>query len=266
MRPIERQILEIYEYIYSKPEKLWYNVAEMYKLAVEVGYLVKLSTRGSLVLDVGCGNGRITTALRKMERIVIGIDFSRQAISRAKEKALEPYFLVCDARKLPFRAEVFDLVYFLGTLEYASNIAEFLVDSIRVTKPGGLIFFNVWSRSGLRLRVMFDYLIEKTIKYVKKQPFLVKRNCFSMRELVHQVPQNCLLKEISGHFFILPRDVVIVGFVFRKMFEQREAGTKRSQLTSYLSSFNNRICNSLFGRYIAPVVKVVLEKCKEGSA
>ncbi len=56
---------------------------------------------GSLVLDVGCGTGRISVPLSERHRVV-GVDASREMLGVARSKGGPARFLLGDAARLPF--------------------------------------------------------------------------------------------------------------------------------------------------------------------
>lgn len=96
------------------------------------------------VLDVGCGNGTITSeiAMRVPNGTVLGIDASADMIDFAahrREATLHPNlrFAVADARHLPFEHE-FDLVVSFNALHWIPEQAEALQSIRSVLKPDGL--------------------------------------------------------------------------------------------------------------------------------
>jgi trans-aconitate 2-methyltransferase len=107
--------------------------------------LALLELRGTeSVLDIGCGQGRITQeiAARVPGRRVVGVDASEKMIAFARERAASPpqpnlEFAVADARHLTFRDE-FDLVVSFNALHWIPEQA-LALDSIRAAiKPSGL--------------------------------------------------------------------------------------------------------------------------------
>jgi SAM-dependent methyltransferase len=99
------------------------------------------------VLDVGCGTGELSLFLARRGHDVLGIDLSRVAVERAREKArwrrVPARFLVWDALDLPGLAEaglsfrtVVDCAMFhvLGDRERD----EFVAGLDAVVEPGGL--------------------------------------------------------------------------------------------------------------------------------
>lgn len=107
--------------------------------------LASLDIAGSeRILDVGCGDGRITAeiAVRAPRGSVIGVDRSHDMISFAsKHFGSAPQsnlrFEVADALNLPFRNE-FDLVVSFNALHWLPKQGEALRSIRSAIKPGGL--------------------------------------------------------------------------------------------------------------------------------
>src|SRR4051794_39329817 len=88
-------------------------------MAAEVLQALDL-TSAERVLDVGCGDGRITAeiARRVPNSYVVGVDASSNMIELASQK-ISPHlrFEIADARSLPFHHE-FDLVVSFNALHW----------------------------------------------------------------------------------------------------------------------------------------------------
>jgi trans-aconitate 2-methyltransferase len=96
------------------------------------------------VLDVGCGDGRITAAVaaRVPRGSVVGVDASEQMVDFARSHfatAEHPHlrFLRADARTLPFRGE-FDLVLSFNALHWIPNQEAALGAMHRALVHGGV--------------------------------------------------------------------------------------------------------------------------------
>ncbi len=107
--------------------------------------LALLDLKGSeRVLDVGCGNGKITAevAARVPQGAVVGVDPSQEMIAFASSHfgaAIRPNlrFQVADARHLPFREE-FDLIVSFNALHWIPQQDEPLRSIRAAMKPDGL--------------------------------------------------------------------------------------------------------------------------------
>lgn len=94
------------------------------------------------VLDLGCGSGELTLNLSYLCKKIVGLDISREYIRTAKQdkskrKVKNVSFLVAEATKIPFKKDTFDLVY--SSRGPLSANADFMRESLRVLKPGGLL-------------------------------------------------------------------------------------------------------------------------------
>lgn len=98
------------------------------------------------ILDLGCGTGRFTKYLASMSRDVTGIDFSREMIRIAQRNTdFESYVMKMD--ELEYRANQFDLVTAVGSLEYHDLLMPVLAEVRRVLKSGGKFYFNIHRRT-----------------------------------------------------------------------------------------------------------------------
>nr|WP_256534188.1 class I SAM-dependent methyltransferase [Lewinella sp. JB7] len=102
-----------------------------------------LQGRYAAGLDVGCGTGHSTRALRAYCDRVTGIDPSEAMLSRAPVTAGIDY-LPFDGRRFPFPAGSFDVITFAGSLFYAKS-PQLLREVERVGRAGGVV-------------VVYDYL------------------------------------------------------------------------------------------------------------
>ena len=117
------------------------------------------------VLDVGCGNGKITAeiAARVPHATVLGVDPSHEMIEFASshyDAAVYPNlrFAIADARSLPYREE-FDVVVSFNALHWVPQQEEALQSICAAMKPGG--------RAQLRMvckgeRHSLEHVLEKT--------------------------------------------------------------------------------------------------------
>lgn len=98
-----------------------------------------IGKRGKL-LDVGCGAGDFLDAfahyLPKLK--LTGVDISKKAIKAAKKRRIKADFRVAGADKLPFGAEVFDIVTCFDVVEHVKDPAGMLKEMARVLKRGGV--------------------------------------------------------------------------------------------------------------------------------
>jgi demethylmenaquinone methyltransferase/2-methoxy-6-polyprenyl-1,4-benzoquinol methylase len=104
---------------------------------------------GGAVLDVCCGTGDLSFALGDANpgSRVVGLDFSRAMLQRAREKAADRRSAACasvafvegDLLRLPFADSEFDAVTVAWGLRNVPDLGGALAEMVRVTKPGGRV-------------------------------------------------------------------------------------------------------------------------------
>jgi trans-aconitate 2-methyltransferase len=134
----------------SQPAK-WNPADYAANSAVQQGWareaMAKLNLRGDeRILDVGCGNGKITAELaRAVPRgFVLGTDASAEMIGFAQKtfptaKIPNLKFAIADAREIPpeIIPEKFDIVFSNAALHWADDHEKFLRGAAAVLKTGG---------------------------------------------------------------------------------------------------------------------------------
>lgn len=100
---------------------------------------------GSLVLDVGCGNGKYLGVCGK-DVFVVGVDRCQGLVGFAGKGGSDVG--VADVRALPFRDGFFDAAVCIAVLHHLVTVerrVEALVEMLRVLKPGGRALVYVWA-------------------------------------------------------------------------------------------------------------------------
>jgi SAM-dependent methyltransferase len=101
----------------------------------------------SLVLDVGCGPGRVLGFLARRGLRCIGIDRSRVSIGRAVDRYGQPG-VVADNLRLPIADSVADVVISDGVIHHTENPYTAFAENLRVLKPGGRLYLGVYKPTG----------------------------------------------------------------------------------------------------------------------
>jgi Methylase involved in ubiquinone/menaquinone biosynthesis len=119
-------------------------------LEAEIQFVLKNIDQNDLVIDLGCGYGRVAIRLAEKAEKVIGIDISGENIKLAKEFTKldnKCEFYVMDARKIDFPDNYFDKTICIqnGISAFKIEPIELLQESIRVTKKGGTILYSSYS-------------------------------------------------------------------------------------------------------------------------
>ena len=100
--------------------------------------LQNTSLENERVLEVGCGDGRITALLTGMPKELIAIEPDEDKINEAREKLTGVDLQVGSGEKLKFPDEFFDVVIFTLSLHHQNSKAA-ISEARRVLKNRGLI-------------------------------------------------------------------------------------------------------------------------------
>jgi SAM-dependent methyltransferase len=100
-------------------------------------FLALLPPPGRMVLDVGCGEGRLDRDLKARGYRVVGVDGSPTLVRLAHEADPEMPLHVGDAATLPFASATFDLVVAFMSLQDVVGLENAVREVARVLERGG---------------------------------------------------------------------------------------------------------------------------------
>lgn len=101
----------------------------------------------SLVLDIGCGPGRVLGVLAGRGIRCIGLDRSRVSVGLASQRYHRPG-IVGDNLHLPFADGTADVVISDGVIHHTENPEGAFAENCRVLKPGGRMYLAVYKDFG----------------------------------------------------------------------------------------------------------------------
>jgi ubiquinone/menaquinone biosynthesis C-methylase UbiE len=103
--------------------------------------------QAGLALEIGCGNGRHSSALAAYAARVVAVDFGDQ-IEMAAERTADPKisFVQASALRLPFADARCGLVFTSGVLMHTPSTRSAFAEACRVLSPGGRVSCWVYSR------------------------------------------------------------------------------------------------------------------------
>jgi len=118
-------------------------------LKAELSYVLEKISSKDVLLDLGCGYGRIIPQLARKAKFVIGIDTSYASLLMGKEmlNGVSNCLLIeMNAIKLGFLDNSYDVVICIqnGISAFHVDQKKLIRESIRVTKPGGTVLFSTY--------------------------------------------------------------------------------------------------------------------------
>jgi ubiquinone/menaquinone biosynthesis C-methylase UbiE len=113
-------------------------------------YFSHIPIRDQIVLDFGCGNGKLSFRLKERGAAsVYGVDLNSAALARARDAnshGPSVEFLLGGASSIPLPSESVDLIFCISVLEHIMDVDSILREWYRVLRPGGkvLIQWSAW--------------------------------------------------------------------------------------------------------------------------
>jgi SAM-dependent methyltransferase len=151
LRSIERRSLDKRTF-YSQPE-----ISDAYDQqrfggasgarvnAREIEIVLSMLPETGQVLDLACGTGRLSRAIRARGQRVFGIDYSRPMVEKSVAAGIPT--AVGDAFATPFSAEAFDAIVSLRFAFHWADLAALLREMRRLVAPGGVLVFDTYTWS-----------------------------------------------------------------------------------------------------------------------
>ncbi|XP_059959952.1 alkylated DNA repair protein alkB homolog 8 isoform X1 [Mesoplodon densirostris] len=146
---------------------------------------LKTLPSGSLVADIGCGNGKYLGINKEL--YMIGCDHSQNLVDICREKNYQAF--VCDALAVPIRSGSCDACISIAVIHHfatAERRVAALQELVRLLRPGGKALIYVWAMEQEYNNKKSKYLRENRINQGKKEEI---SNDTSVQELlVKQMP------------------------------------------------------------------------------
>lgn len=111
---------------------------------------------GLRLLDIGCGGGLVSEPMARLGASVTGVDASeaniKTALTHATEQGLTIDYRAGTAEGLLASGEpLFDIVLNMEVVEHVADPAQFLADTARLVRPGGLMIVATLNKTAKSL-------------------------------------------------------------------------------------------------------------------
>jgi len=119
-------------------------------LEAEIEFVLERTESSALVLELGCGYGRVLQRLIAKAKTVVGIDTSHDSLRLARELmggAPVCHLFEMNAVELGFRNRQFDLVVCIqnGISAFGVDPRKLIEEAVRVTRAGKRVLFSSYS-------------------------------------------------------------------------------------------------------------------------
>ncbi len=154
--------------------------------------VIKKYMTSGRVLDIGCGEGRISIFFANNGFESYGIDYTKIAVERAKKFAKEAdvsentHFNVCNALDLPYKENFFDIAVDYSVFDHIEKQywGLYLKNLLKVLKPKGFYILSVFSANTDFIKnrkqkwyysgdAYFHFCLEKDIRDIFEKNFKI---------------------------------------------------------------------------------------------
>jgi SAM-dependent methyltransferase len=128
----------------------------------------------SLVLDIGCGPGRVLGFLVKRGLRCVGVDRSGVSLGLAVDR-YGCAGVVADNLRLPFASGVADVLISDGVIHHTDDPGSAFSENLRILRPGGRMYLGVYKSSG-RYPLLYKFpggMIRRGLEHGWSRPLVV---------------------------------------------------------------------------------------------
>lgn len=192
-----------------------YAASDRGRLAVYDYGFTKYLPKDGLIVEAGCGTGRYVRALRARGYNTIGIEWDLEIVKRTHLVWPGAPVFCGDVYHFPFGAETVDAVISLGVIEHFEEPWSVLHDTVRILKPGGILYLVVPYANKLRqLLAHFGHFPEASQQQNFYQFLLADKEIRpALQQLGFSIVDSFATNAISG----LELDHPLFGKLFRQL-------------------------------------------------
>jgi methionine biosynthesis protein MetW len=187
---------KFYSGMFNTEAERYYKIQEK-KIKIVLGLMEK-NVKGK-ILDIGCGDGFISSVIAKETGAEVhGLDISRDAVSKARERGIDARVVNLDKDALPFGERSFDAVFCGDVIEHVHDTEILLENIYGILKAGGYLILSIpniasWYNRGFLLIGMMPTWVESSLRTYTGNRFIktgsghihafTKRSLMEMLEL-----------------------------------------------------------------------------------
>ena len=185
---------------------------------------LQITTRKKILLDIGCGWGRWCFAAAKKKYTSIGIDTNLELLIAAKEYAednnIDAVFIYADALNLPFKRNIFDIIFSFSVLQHfpKKDFFSVLSKTNKFLKKKGLFRFQIMNFFGIMCLYRNFIYRKKAQKYFYPEYYSINEiTNFSKKYYSKITSENCSFftqARFTDFSIFTTKEKIIMCFVF----------------------------------------------------
>jgi len=195
----------------------------------------------SRLLEVAIGTGYpIADFLQKTGYIIHGVDISPLLIDECRRLNPEINCKVGDAEYLEYSDNYFDATYCFHSTWYFPNLEKAIGEMIRVTRPGGMVVFDIQNRNnsridqGYRRRLSRLHGIGRLIVFAAEiVQAVLQRHSVNYHFLFHPVVHEVPVYPESIYEYLKRKDISGFQVMVRKEDESLEMGCELGRFEDF---------------------------------
>lgn len=140
--------------VYQYQDKTWFKELELrHREFLDGMDLSAEQLRDCLLLDAGCGNGRLTASVSRYGAEIVGMDLSRSVVKAnenrrtfAGEDAPFVHFVQGNVMQPPLAEKAFDHIHTSGVLHHTPDPRRALLSFVTTVRPGGRAYVQLYRK------------------------------------------------------------------------------------------------------------------------
>jgi len=232
-------------------------------------YISKINLGEKLILDLGCGEGKVSSIIFDDGVNIIGLDISKRDIIKAKGRGNYRELIIGDAQRLPFSDRSVDVMFSNSVLEHIPDMSMVLKEASRILQKNGKLVFTVPDDQLGNYLFLYVLAERAGLKgfarwYRKRRNQLLNHfHCYSPK--VWECKLNKAdLSMVYANYYLSKSTVEVWDFLALCVFFVRIFVRKiPSRILNRLLDRTKTLRISFFGRILR---KYYLEKCNVGGA
>lgn len=142
---------------------------------------IDLSKENIAVIDVGAEAGRFSLLAANNKTCAVSVDINSYGLKRLKLKTKQVNIIQADARNLPLKDEILDVVFMIEVLDYIPELDQALTECKRILKPNAYSILSFGNKTSLKAKLKsiqrkpYRHSYKEVMQCLTRVGFIAKR-------------------------------------------------------------------------------------------